>query len=125
MRGSMTVEASYVFPFCFFVIGIVCYLGVFTYNQTVLKMTGYECIFQAWNEGETADLEENLREIAKKTAQKRVLAVQELKVTVKNTSSKIAVSYQGTQTMLNIPLEVTVIYEKTFPERSLRMLRGI
>lgn len=125
MRGSMTVEASYVIPFCFFVIGIVCYLGVFTYNQTVLKMTGYECIFQAWNEGETADLEENLREIAKKTAQKRVLAVQELKVTVKNTSSKIAVSYQGTQTMLNIPLEVTVIYEKTFPERSLRMLRGI
>lgn len=125
MRGNLTVEASYIFPFCFLVIGIVCYLGIFSYNQTVLKMTGYECIFRALDEAETVTLEEYLLENAKVSAQERVLAVQDLKVTVKNTSSQISVSYQGTQTMLNIPLETKVVYEKVFPERSLRMIKGI
>ena len=37
MKGSLTVEAAFVFPFCFLVIGIVCLLGVFLYNQAVLK----------------------------------------------------------------------------------------
>lgn len=50
MKGSMTVEASLIFPFCFVVIGIVCILGIYQYNQAVLKMTGYESILQTMEE---------------------------------------------------------------------------
>lgn len=124
MKGNLTVEASYIFPFCFAVIGIVCFLGVFIYNKTVLKMTGYECIFQALEESQEAGLEESLEKLAQETARKRILAVRELDVSVKNTAFQIMVNYRGIQNLLNIPLEVTVVYEKTFPERNLRLTKG-
>ena len=46
MKGSLTVEAAFVFPFCFLIIGIIYALGIFLYNQSVLKLTGYECSVQ-------------------------------------------------------------------------------
>lgn len=123
MKGTLTVEASYLFPFCFWIIGVVCFLGIFIYNQAVLKMTGYECILQSFDEAEMTVLEETLLENAQKCAEERVLAVKNLEVTVKSGISKISVSYHGTQTMLNIPLEVTVVCEKIFPERTLRLIK--
>ena len=57
MKASMTVEASFIVPICFLVIMITCYLGIFQYNQSVLKMTGYECILRTMDERE---LQENL-----------------------------------------------------------------
>lgn len=123
MKGTLTMEASYLFPFCFWVIGMVCFLGIFSYNQTVLKMTGYECILQALDESEMVVLEESFSKNVQKCAQERVLAVKNLEVTVKSSISQISVSYHGNQTMLNIPLEVTVVYEKIFPERTLRLTK--
>lgn len=123
MKGSLTVEASYIFPFCFVIVGIVCYLGIFGYNQAVLKMTGYECILQALEERNASEevLKEHLLEKAGQSAGNRTLAVRDLEVSVKTTASKISVSYHCIQTMLNIPLEVTVVYERTFPELTLRL----
>lgn len=125
MKGSLTVEASYIFPFCFVMIGIVCYLGIFLYNQAVLKMTGYECILQVMEERDTEDtaFQENLLHQAEQSAKKRALAVKDLKAAVKVTASKISLTYNGMQTMLKIPLEATVVYERTFPELTLRLTR--
>lgn len=82
MKGSMTVEASYVFPFCFLIILIVCHLGIFEYNRAVLKMTGYECILQTMELREESEkvMEENLLKRAGETAAGRVLGVRNLEI---------------------------------------------
>lgn len=126
MKGSMTVEASYIFPFCLVVIGIVCYLGIFEYNQAVLKMTGYECILQVMAEKDEPEefLKEKMFNTAEQTASARVLGITDLNVSVKMTASNISVSYSGKQSMLDVPVEVTVVYERTYPELTLRLLSG-
>ena len=126
MKGSMTVEASYILPFCFLIIAIVCYLGIFQYNQAVLKATGYECILQVMDE---EDLEEEiLQQIivkkAEQTAKARVLGVKELNAAVKMTASKISVTFQGRQSLFDLTLNVTAVYERTYPEMALRLLSG-
>ena len=122
MKGSLTVEASYIFPFCFFVIGLVCYMGVFMYNQTVLKLTAYECILQAIEVEEKRMLEEDLESKAEALAQIRLLGAKELHADVKVSTTKIVLSYQAIQSILKLPLEITVVYEKTFPELTLRLM---
>lgn len=127
MRGSMTVEAAYLFPFCFLILGIVCYFGVFEYNRSVLKTTGYECVLHVMEQREKSDqlLQEELLRLIKQTAEERVLGMADLKVSVKFTASKISVSISGDHTMLRVPMEVTVVYERIFPELTLRLLQGI
>ena len=44
MKGNLTIEAAYLFPFCFFILSLICYLGIFLYNHAVLELTGYECV---------------------------------------------------------------------------------
>lgn len=126
MKGNMTVEASYIFPFCFLVIAIVCYLGIFTYNQAVLKITGYESILQTMEMREES--EQSLREMiltrAEQTAKKRVLGVKDLEAEVKITAAKIMVSYSGSQSVLQIPLKATAVYERIYPEMTLRLISG-
>ena len=125
MKGSLTVEASLVFPFCFVVIGIVCFLGIFLYDQTVLKLTGYECILQVI-EQESTDIENfknNLQNQVKETGALRTLAIADLQANVKISTSKISVSFSGKQKLLNLPLEMSVVYEKVFPELTLRLTR--
>ena len=126
MKGSVTVEASYVFPFCLLIIAIVCYLGIFCYNQSVLKTTGYECILWSVDERNFSDkdLQQSIIKKAEKTAGSRVLGVKELSVGVKITTSKIALTFYGKQTMFDLPLEITSVYERTYPERTLRLLSG-
>ena len=120
MKGSMTVEAACVYPFCFMVIALICFLGVYKYNQAVLKMTGYECILEAL-EQEMENPEEILKKKAEEAVRGRVLAVGELTVDVKTTATKIALCYKGVQDFFNLPLKVTVDYERTFPEVILRL----
>lgn len=126
MKGSLTVEAAYIFPFCFLIIGIVCYLGIFEYNRAVLKMTGYECILQTMEERDGAEeaFQENLLRRARQAAKERTFGMTDLEVSAKITTSKISVSLQGIQTMIQTPLEVTVVYERTFPELTLRLMAG-
>lgn len=126
MKGSMTLEASYVFPFCFLVIAIVCSLGIFKYNQAVFKISGYESILQTMEAREESEenWKDHLLKKAEQIAQARVLGVKDLKTSVKMTTSKISVSYSGTQRLLMLPIEVTVVYERTYPELTLRLLSG-
>ena len=126
MKGSLTVEAAFVFPFCFVVIGTICLLGIFLYNQAVLKMTGYECILLVMEEKEQAEevFVENLLQKAEECGKARALAIKNLTVAVRVTASKISLNYQCTQTLLNLPLEVSVAYERSYPEISLRLMRG-
>lgn len=127
MKGSMTVEGAYVFPLCLMIIAIVCCLGIFRYNTAILKITGYECILTTMGDlkEDNEVLEENLLQNAQRAASQRALAIKDLKTSVKVTASKISVKYSGTQTLLNIPLEVISIYERTFPELTLRMTHKI
>lgn len=126
MKGSLTVEASYIFPFCFLIITIVCYLGIFEYNKAVLKMTGYECILQAMEFREESEelLKETILKKAQQTAQQRVVGIQQLETVVKITVSKVSVSYSASQNILKIPFDVTVVYERTYPELTLRLQSG-
>ena len=123
MKANLTVEASLVFPFCFLIIGIVCFLGIFIYDQSVLKITGYECILQSMDQIETDDAYflERLQKQAEEVAQHR--AVAELQTNVKSSAAKITVNYRGRQKMLNLPIDITIVYEKTFPELTLRLTR--
>lgn len=126
MKGSMTIEASYIFPFCFLIIAIVCYLGIFKYNQAVLKTTGYECILQSMNEKDLSEeaLQQTIVKKAEQLAKARVLGVEKLNVAVKMTVSKISVTFQGRQRVFDLNLNVTTVYERTYPELTLRLLSG-
>lgn len=125
MKGSLTVEAAFVFPFCFLVIGIVCLLGVFLYNQAVLKMTGYECILQTMEERDLKEevLLENLLQRAEENGKARTLGIEDLNATVRITASKVSLKYQCVQTLLNLPIEISVACDRVYPETSLRLMR--
>lgn len=124
MKGSLTVEASYIFPFCFLVIGIVCYLGVLQYDRAVLKMTAYECIFQTIESSEKEQWEEMLLKNAEDAAEKRVLGTDSICVSVKITATEISLTYEASYRLLKDPITVSAVYERTFPELTLRMLSG-
>lgn len=127
MKGNLTIEAAYLFPFCFFILSLICYLGIFLYNQAVLELTGYECVLQTMEEREIRDelFREKLYERAKEAAQERTFGVQELQITLKVTASKIAINYKGIQSAIGVPMNVDVVYEKTNPEQALRLIKGI
>ncbi len=127
MKGSLTVEAAYVFPLCFLVIGIICLLGMFVYNQAVLKMTGYECILRTMEEQESGEeiILENLLRRAEQTAKERTLGVGNINAIVRISTSKISLNYECVQSLLNLPIEVSVVYERTYPELTLRLSRGV
>lgn len=126
MKGSLTLEAAYIVPFCIFIVGVVCYLGVFEYNRAVLKMTGYECILRTMEE-RTADdtiFWENLLNRANEEAGLRTFGITELDVKAKITVSQIVLHFQGIQTFFRTPIEVMVAYERTCPELMLRTMTG-
>lgn len=125
MKGSLTVEASLVFPFCFLILALVCCLGIFRYNQAILQISGYESIVMAAEEADSDEkiLEKKILENAKALAGKRALSVGALDVSVKVTSGKILLSYRGTQELLSLPLEATAVYDRIFPERTLRLAK--
>ena len=120
MKGSLTVEAACIYPFCFWVIALVCVLGIFQYNKAVLKMTGYECILETVNHN-GAMTEENLSVQAEELAAERLLGIKNLQVAIKLTLTKVLITYQGVQGILEVPLEVTVMYERSTPEKVLRL----
>ena len=127
MKGNLTIEAAYIFPFCFFVLGFVSFLGVFLYNQAVLEMTGYECILQTVEERELKedDLKGQLLRRAKQAAEDRTFGVEGLQVNLKVTKTKIAINYKGTQSVIGVPINVDAVYERTSPELTLRLIKGI
>lgn len=127
MKGSLTVEASLVFPFCFLILSLVCCLGIFCYNQAVLQISGYESIVAATEEPDSDEkiLEKKILENARAFAGKRMLSVEALDVSVKITAGKILLSYRGTQSLLSLPLEATAVYERIFPERTLRLAKTV
>ena len=125
MKGSFTVEAALVFPFCFMMIGIVCFLGIFLYDQSVLKATGYECIFETIKQEAFSEeqMTAHLQNLAEDVGKNRVLAISDLQAKVKISATKIIITYHGKQKFLNLSLEKTVVYEKVFPELTLRLTR--
>ena len=110
----------------FLVIAIICSLGIYCYNQSVLKTTGYECILLSTDDTESSDAEikQILLEKGEEMAKIRVLGMKELYAEVKITTSKIVLIFYGQQKMWNLPLEITVVYERTYPEKTLRLLIG-
>ena len=125
MKGSLTVEAAFVFPFCFLVIGTVCMLGVFLYNQAVLKMTGYECILRTMEEREQGEAYflENLLQRAEESGKARTLGIENLNAMVRITASKVSLKYQCVQTLLNLPIEISIVCDRVYPELSLRLMQ--
>ncbi len=126
MKASVTVEASLIVPLCFVVIMIICYFGIFQYNQSVLKLTGYECILRTMEEREQdlSLLKDNLLHRAKEYGEERTLAVKNLNVSVKMTATQISLTYSCVQSILESPIEVTINYERVYPELTLRMMRN-
>lgn len=127
MKGSLTVEAAYIFPFCFMVIGLVSVLGLFLFNQAVLEMTAYECILHTIEERnlEEETFKEHLLKRAEQVGNERTFGVKELQVSMKMTASKISLTYTGTQSVIGAPIEATAVYERTFPELTLKLKEGM
>jgi hypothetical protein len=127
MKGSLTVEAAFVFPFCFLIIGIIYALGIFLYNQSVLKLTGYECIVQTMEDRDQKEeiLLETLLQRAEETGKSRTLGIENLNAIVRITATKITLKYQCVQRILNLPMEVSVVCDRVYPEMSLRLMREI
>ena len=125
MKGSVTIEAAWLFPFCFLVIAIVCCLGIYKYNEVVLKISGYECMVRTMEERNLDEglFRENLKRRILETGAERTLGVQDLQASITMTTNKILVNVQGVQRLLNLPLEVQVFYERVYPERTLQLLR--
>lgn len=127
MKGSLTVEAAFVFPFCFLIIGIIYALGIFLYNQSVLKLTGYECIVQTMEDRDQKEeiLLETLLQRAEETGKSRTLGIENLNAIVRITATKITLKYQCVQRILNLPMEVSIVCDRVYPEMSLRLMREI
>ncbi len=125
MRGSMTVEASYIFSICFLIIGVVCVLGIYAYNCSVLKSTGYECILKTREERELGQsaMYENLLFRAREYGNERTFGVSNLDTSLKMSSTTISLTYEGVQSILHLPLKITATYECTSPEKVLRIAR--
>lgn len=127
MKGSLTVEAALVFPFCFLILLLFCELGIYQYDQAVLKLTGYECILRTMEERQLEDkvLRDRLLERAKEHGQARTFGVEELEADVKITKSEVLLTYSGRQSFLKSPVNVTVTYQRIHPEQSLRRSRNL
>ncbi len=124
MKGSMTIEAAYVIPLSFAVIGVICILGLFQYNRVVLTLTGQECILQIMDE---RDLEEQgmkvkLLELASCQAEKRTFGLTEVTEEVQMAGGQIVLIYRAKQSVfIDLPLEVKIFYRRVFPEELLRI----
>lgn len=127
MKGSLTVEASYIYPFCFVIIGIVCLLGIYLYNCAVLKLTGYECVVQIMEEREEGEVifREDLIRRAEQAARDRTFGIGNLETSLKITASKLSLTFRCIQSGIRVPIKVTVVYERTFPEMTLRIMKGL
>ena len=124
MKGSLTVEASFVLPLCFLFVGLILYLGLYQYNEAVLRMTGYECILQTVERLGESELEfrECLIQNAENAAKVRTLGTDRIEVTVKTTPARILMTYRCRQAVfLETDMEVTVFYDRIYPERTLRL----
>jgi hypothetical protein len=125
MKGSMTVEAAFVFPFCFFVLAIIGCLGVYKYNQSVLKVSGYECVLKTMEERNLEEqiFKENFNRRMLDLAQNRTLGMKDFEVSIKMTATKLLITVKGVQRLLNLPVEVEVVYQRVHPEKTLQLLR--
>ena len=125
MKGSMTVEAALVFPFCFFVLAIIGCLGVYKYNQSVLKLSGYECVVRTMEERNLEEqiFKENFSRRMLDAAQNRTLGMKDFEISIKISATKLLVKIKGVQKLLNLPVEAEVIYQRVHPERALQLLR--
>ena len=125
MKGSMTVEAALVFPFCFFVLAIIGCLGVYKYNQSVLKLSGYECVVHTMEERNLEEqiFKENFSRRMLDAAQNRTLGMKDFEISIKISATKLLVKIKGVQKLLNLPVEAEVVYQRLHPERALQLLR--
>ena len=125
MKGSMTVEAALVFPFCFFVLAIIGCLGVYKYNQSVLKLSGYECVVRTMEERNLEEqiFKENFSRRMLDAAQNRTLGMKDFEISIKISATKLLVKIKGVQKLLNLPVEAEVVYQRVHPERALHLLR--
>ena len=125
MKGSMTVEAALVFPFCFFVLAIIGCLSVYKYNQSVLKLSGYECVVRTMEERNLEEqiFKENFSRRMLDAAQNRTLGMKDFEISIKISATKLLVKIKGVQKLLNLPVEAEVVYQRVHPERALQLLR--
>ena len=125
MKGSMTVEAALVFPFCFFVLAIIGCLVVYKYNQSVLKLSGYECVVRTMEERNLEEqiFKENFSRRMLDAAQNRTLGMKDFEISIKISATKLLVKIKGVQKLLNLPVEAEVVYQRVHPERALQLLR--
>lgn len=124
MRGSITVEASLIMPFCLAVIGVFSWLGVFQYNRAVMKLTACEYIVR-FAEQRMQERDEFVRELTGKleqAAEERTLALREIRASVKVTGSTVVAELNAEQRIIwSGTLNAKASYKITHPETALRI----
>ena len=68
---------------------------------------------------------ETLLQRAEETGKSRTLGIENLNAIVRITATKITLKYQCVQRILNLPMEVSVVCDRVYPEMSLRLMREI
>ncbi len=126
MKGSMTVEAAYVFPFCFFMLLLVFELGIFLYDQSVLKLTAGECVLKVMEEEKTeSQIKEELERLILENGAERTLGTEELQVEIRSTAKRLLVTCKGEFSALGVRMETVTEYEKCSPENTLRLTKSM
>lgn len=123
MKGSLTVEAALVIPFSFMILGVICLLGVFQYNQAVVFITGRSYMYEVldYREHGNAFMEQYLEEQVKAALAERTIGLKEIQVEAKVSTGKIYLHCGGQQKILfSLSVEKELEKIRLYPEPWIR-----
>ena len=100
LKGSYTIEASFLMPMILTVIVIIIYLTFFLHDRTVLNSVAYTAAMRGSQLTSGEDVYAVVEDSGKKLIKNRLLATKNVTTDVSVQKNKISVSYRG---VLKIP----------------------
>ncbi|SKB97594.1 TadE-like protein [Lachnospiraceae bacterium] len=111
-KGSLTVEASLLFPFILMVIVISIYAMFFLHDRAVLDAAAYEAALRGCEiTSEKADVMAKVRKTGEETIEGRLLSTRNVNMDVSITGQDIRVRYTGE---FKVPGGVNLVPEAGF-----------
>lgn len=117
-KGSLTIEASLLFPLIMMVIVICIYAMFFLHDRTVLDESAYEAALRGCEiTSEHGDVMSKVRATSDETLEGRLLSTKNVKTDVEITGHDIKVKYTGE---FVVPGGVNLVPEAGFKELEIR-----
>jgi len=96
LKGSYTVEASFLLPVILSVIVLVIYLSFYLHDRAVLSSAAYTAALRGSQMKEGSDIAGDVTKQAEELIRNRLLGTTEVETRVESNGSSIVVSYGGT-----------------------------